>query len=135
MSSASVIPIYSSATSAPRSESTSNGDWASHGGWDAHVKQTSPSWDAHAVRGAVTAVDGIAEQESEHCSPFKQSYYVDHDRNEAVLKMVDELVKGKFDEVIVYSFDSQSGKGLLDFLPHRARPNRLRSNTLPTNMA
>ena len=37
-----------------------------------------------------------------------------------MLKKVDELVKGKFDEVIIYSFDSQDGKGLLDFLPASA---------------
>jgi hydroxymethylpyrimidine pyrophosphatase-like HAD family hydrolase len=37
-----------------------------------------------------------------------------------VLKAVDERVKGRYDEVIVYSFDSQSGKGLLDFLPQSA---------------
>jgi sucrose-6F-phosphate phosphohydrolase len=94
--------------------------WKPHGGWDCHVKQTSPRWDADAVRCAVAGVGGLTEQESEHCSPFKQSYYVDHDRNEAVLKAVDELIKGKFDEVIIYSFDSQSGKGLLDFLPQSA---------------
>ena len=94
--------------------------WKSDGGWDTHVKQGSPRWDADAVRSAVAGVDGLTEQESEHCGPFKQSYYVDHDRNEAVLKAVDERVKGKFDEVIVYSFDSQSGKGLLDFLPQSA---------------
>jgi len=96
------------------------GGWKADSGWDAHVKQTSPRWDADAVRSAVVGVDGLTEQEREHCSPFKQSYYVDHDKNEAVLKMVDELVKGKFDEVIVYSFDSQTGKGLLDFLPQCA---------------
>jgi len=95
-------------------------DWQSHEGWDTHVKQTSPGWDADAVQRAVAGVDGISRQESEHCSPFKQSYYVDHNRSEAVLKAVDERVKGKFDEVIVYSFDSQSGKGLLDFLPQSA---------------
>jgi sucrose-6F-phosphate phosphohydrolase len=94
--------------------------WKSHDGWDSHVKQTSPRWDADAIRSAVAGVDGLAEQESEHCGPFKQSYYVDHDRNEAVLKAVDERVKVRFDEVIVYSFDSQSGKGLLDFLPQSA---------------
>ena len=94
--------------------------WKSHHGWDIHVKQTSPRWDADAVRSAVAGVGGLAEQESEHCGPLKQSYYVDHDRNEAVLEAVDERVKGKFDEVIVYSFDSQSGKGLLDFLPQSA---------------
>jgi len=96
------------------------GTWASHDGWDAHVKQSSPRWDAEAVRSAVAEVEGLTEQESEHCSPFKQSYYVDHDRNETILKTVDSLIKGKFDEVIVYSFDSQTGKGLLDFLPHSA---------------
>jgi len=84
------------------------------------VKRASPKWDADAVCNAVAGVDGLTEQESEHCGPFKQSYYVDHDRNEAVLKAVNERVKGKFDEVIVYSFDSQSGKGLLDFLPQSA---------------
>jgi hydroxymethylpyrimidine pyrophosphatase-like HAD family hydrolase len=51
---------------------------------------------------------------------FKQSYYVDHERNEVILNVVDERVKGRFDEVIVYSFDSQTGKGLLDFLPQSA---------------
>jgi len=97
-----------------------NGNWTPHAGWEAHVKRTSPRWDAQAVRSAVTRVDGLAEQEREHCGPFKQSYYVDHDRKEAVLKAVDELAKGKFDEVIIYSFDSQSGQGLLDFLPQSA---------------
>jgi hypothetical protein len=69
--------------------------WKPHGGWDTHVKQTSPGWDADAVRSVVA-------------------------RNESILKAVNERVKGKFDEVIVYSFDSQSGKGLLDFLPQSA---------------
>ncbi|MGD2111986.1 MAG: HAD-IIB family hydrolase [Gammaproteobacteria bacterium] len=96
------------------------GGWRSHPGWEAHVQQTSPRWDADAVRDAVAGVAGLSEQESEHCGPYKQSYYLDHARKEAVLKAVDERVKGRFDEVIVYSFDSLSGKGLLDFLPHSA---------------
>ena len=62
----------------------------------------------------------MQEQEPEHQNPFKQSYYVQHDMKDQVLKTVDERVKGKFDEVIVYSFDSQDGKGLLDFLPASA---------------
>jgi len=94
--------------------------WQRHAGWDTHVKRTSPRWDADVVRSAVAGVDGLTEQEREHCGPFKQSYYVDHDRSETVLKAVGERVKGRFDEVIVYSFDSRSGKGLLDFLPHSA---------------
>lgn len=94
--------------------------WQSHDGWAAHVKQTSPRWDADAVRSAVAGIDGLREQEREHCGPFKQSYYVDHDRSEAVLDLVNERVRGKFDEVIVYSFDSQCGTGLLDFLPQSA---------------
>ncbi len=96
------------------------GEWRTHHGWVVHVKQSSPRWDADAVRHAVAGVDGLTEQEREHCGPFKQSYYVDHERNDVILKAVDERVKGKYDEVIVYSFDSQSGKGLLDFLPHSA---------------
>jgi sucrose-6F-phosphate phosphohydrolase len=94
--------------------------WISHQGWDAHVKRTSPRWDAETVRQAVAGLDGMTEQEREHCGPFKQSYYVDHARNAEILHTVEERVKGRFDEVIVYSYDSQSGKGLLDFLPHSA---------------
>jgi hypothetical protein len=97
-----------------------NGEWKFDDGWITHVKRASPSWDAAAIRDAVAGVDGLREQESEHLNQFKQSYYVEHNKNDEVLKKVDELVKGKFDEVIVYSFDSQDGKGLLDFLPASA---------------
>lgn len=96
------------------------GAWQPHASWDAHVRETCPRWDAEAIRAAVADVDGLREQEREHCGPLKQSYYVDHERNDAVLAVVDERVKGRFDEVIVYSFDSQSGDGLLDFLPRSA---------------
>jgi hypothetical protein len=96
------------------------GQWQAHRGWDEHVKRSSPRWDAEAIRRAVADMDGLTEQEREHCGPFKQSYYVDHDRSEEILMAVDKQVKGRFDEVIVYSFDSQTGKGLLDFLPDSA---------------
>lgn len=94
--------------------------WQSDAGWDSHVRRTSPRWNAEAVRDAVAGLEGLTEQEREHCGPFKQSYYVDHGRNGDILANVDDRVKGRFDEVIVYSFDSQSGKGLLDFLPQSA---------------
>jgi hypothetical protein len=94
--------------------------WEADSGWDAHVKRTSPKWDAEAVREAVSGVDGLVEQERVHCGPFKQSYYAEHDKREAILKAVDDRIKGKYDEVIIYSYDSQSGDGLLDFLPQSA---------------
>lgn len=94
--------------------------WVAHTGWDAHVRQASPEWDGDAIRFAVAGVEGLTEQEREHCGPFKQSYYVDHDSHETILEAVDERVKGRFDEVIVYSHDSRSGKGLLDLLPQSA---------------
>jgi len=97
-----------------------NGEWRFDDGWVAHVKRSSPRWSADAIRAAVAGVDGIREQESEHLNQFKQSYYVEHAKNEQILRQIDELVKGKFDEVIIYSFDSQDGKGLLDFLPASA---------------
>ena len=97
-----------------------NGEWKFDNGWIAHVKRASPRWDAAAISQAVAGIDGMRQQEREHLNQFKQSYYVDHKKKNAVLKQVDELVKGKFDEVIVYSFDSQDGKGLLDFLPASA---------------
>ena len=97
-----------------------NGEWRFDEGWVAHVKNASPAWDAAAIREAVSGIDGLREQEEEHLNQFKQSYYVEHAKNVAVLSKVDALVKGRFDEVIVYSFDSQDGKGLLDFLPASA---------------
>lgn len=96
------------------------GAWQTHAGWEEHVKRTSPRWDAGAIREAVLDIDGLTEQEPEHCGPFKQSYYVDHDRREEVLERVDQRIRGHFDEVVIYSFDSLSGKGLLDFLPQSA---------------
>ena len=97
-----------------------DGEWKFDDGWVEHVKRESPKWDAMAIRDVVGRVDDMREQESEHQNQFKQSYYVKHEKKDQVLKKVDELVKGKFDEVIVYSFDSQDGKGLLDFLPASA---------------
>jgi sucrose-6F-phosphate phosphohydrolase len=97
-----------------------HGEWKFDDGWVKHVKRESPKWDAHAIRDAVANIDGMREQESEHQNLFKQSYYVVHEKKDQVLKKVNQQVKGKFDEVIVYSFDSQDGKGLLDFLPASA---------------
>ncbi len=97
-----------------------NGEWKFDAGWITHVKRASPRWNVTAIRDAVAGIDGMREQESEHLNQFKQSYYVEHDKNHAVLKKVDELANGRFDEVIIYSFDSQNGKGLLDFLPASA---------------
>jgi sucrose-6F-phosphate phosphohydrolase len=97
-----------------------HGEWTFDNGWIAHVRRASPRWDAAAIRAAVSGIEGMREQESEHLNQFKQSYYVEHARNDEVLRKVDERVKGRFDEVIIYSFDSQDGKGLLDFLPASA---------------
>ena len=93
------------------------GHWQDDEGWDQLVRQSSPRWNAEAIRDAVAGIDGLVEQEREHCGPFKQSNYVDHQDSTARLETVDARVKDRFAEVIVYSFDSQSGKGLLDFLP------------------
>lgn len=97
-----------------------NGAWSFDAGWSAQVMRHSPRWSAGAIRAALMRIDGLREQESEHLNQFKQSYYVDHTSSDRILQQVDELVKGKFDEVIVYSFDPLDGKGLLDVLPASA---------------
>lgn len=94
--------------------------WESDAGWSRHVRAASPRWDAQAVRDAVAGVNGLTEQGREHCGPFKQSYFVDHARREEILQVVGVRVRNRFDEVIVYSYDSRSGAGLLDFLPASA---------------
>ena len=97
-----------------------NGEWHDDEGWVAHVKRSSPRWDAAGIKRAVATVEGMREQEDEHQNQFKQSYYVVHEKKDEVLQQVGALVKGRFDEVIVYSFDPLDGKGLLDFLPNSA---------------
>jgi len=97
-----------------------NGEWKFDEGWVAHVTRACSGWAADAIRAALVGIEGIREQESEHLNQFKQSYYVDHARKDEVLRQVDERVKGRFDEVIIYSFDSKDGKGLLDLLPDSA---------------
>jgi sucrose-6F-phosphate phosphohydrolase len=97
-----------------------DGEWTFDEGWSDLVHASCPKWDAAGIREAVADVSGIREQESEHLNTFKQSYYVDHEQRAEILARIDARVKGLFDEVIVYSFDSQDGKGLLDFLPQRA---------------
>jgi len=97
-----------------------DGDWTPDPGWDQHVREASPRWNNSAIREAVKGIKGMREQEAEHLNPFKQSYYVDHQQKDRILAEVDAVVKGKYDEVAIYSFDSQDGKGLLDFLPNSA---------------
>jgi len=97
-----------------------NEQWKAEEDWASIVMQSSPRWDVNAIREAVFDVKGLIEQDKEHCGPFKQSYYVDHESKDSILTAVDELIKNNFDEVIVYSYDSHSGKGLLDLLPNSA---------------
>lgn len=97
-----------------------DGQWRFDEDWVSHVQASSPRWDVPGIKAAVADIDGLREQPPENLNPFKQSYFVDHDRNEAILEQVDERVKGRFDESAIYSFDSQSGDGLLDFLPKSA---------------
>jgi sucrose-6F-phosphate phosphohydrolase len=97
-----------------------NGKWTFDEGWVAHVKRESPRWNADAIRDVLAGIEGIREQESEHLNQFKQSYYVEHARKDEVMRQVEKGVKGKFDEVIIYSFDPQNGNGLLDLLPDSA---------------
>ncbi len=97
-----------------------NGSWSFDDGWSTHIERSSPRWDASSIRGAVADIAGLREQERQHLNAFKQSYYVDHEKKDDILKAVDDRINGNFDEVAVYSYDSQNGKGLLDFLPQSA---------------
>jgi sucrose-6F-phosphate phosphohydrolase len=96
------------------------GQWLMDQGWIDQVHAMSPRWDNAAIRTALARVEGLREQEAEHQNGFKQSYYVDHSQHEAIMARVDGLIGGKFDEVLIYSFDSNNGNGLLDVLPASA---------------
>jgi len=97
-----------------------NGAWSIDQGWVDHVHAMSPRWNNSSIRDALVEVAGIIEQQREHQNEFKQSYYVDHDNREAIMAEVETLIGGHFDEVLIYSFDSNNGNGLLDVLPASA---------------
>lgn len=97
-----------------------SGQWHDDEGWAELIHERSPAWDNRAVRDAVAGVAGLTEQAAEHLNRFKQSYDVDHANRESILAQVDGRVGGRFDEVAIYSYDSQADKGLLDFLPDSA---------------
>lgn len=97
-----------------------DGEWHFDDGWINHVRHSSPRWDNRRIKQALTGIDGLTEQESEHLNTFKQSYYVAHEDRDAILQTVDERIKGLYDETIIYSYDSQDHKGLLDVLPNSA---------------
>lgn len=97
-----------------------DGEWHFDAGWEDLIHEVSPRWDAGQIRQALAGIEGIVEQEPEHLNQFKQSYYTDHNRTDEILAEVRQAVGDRFDEVIVYSFDSQDGKGLLDMLPASA---------------
>lgn len=96
------------------------GEWFFDEGWAELIHENCPNWDAAGVKKAVADIEGMREQECEHLNQFKQSYYVDHDCREEILARVESRVKDEFDEVSIYSYDSVSGQGLLDFLPRSA---------------
>ena len=97
-----------------------NGQWHFDQGWTEHRRRASPLWDAQVIKAKVADIDGLQEQEPEHQNPFKQSYYADHARRDAILAAIKERIEGRYDEVIVYSYDSMDDKGLVDFLPNSA---------------
>ena len=78
-------------------------------GWIEHVHTMSPGWDNPVFRSALAQVTGLREQEAEHQNEF----YVDHKNHESLQAEAEALIGGKFDEVLVYSFDSNNGNGLL----------------------
>lgn len=97
-----------------------DGRWQFDEDWIRHVRAHSPRWALDGLKDAVADISGLVEQPPENLNPFKQSYFVDHDKSEAILELVDQRVAGHFDETAIYSYDSQSGDGLLDFLPKSA---------------
>lgn len=94
--------------------------WLPDTDWSQQVYRSSPRWDAKAIAATVTGIDGLREQETVHLNQFKQSYYVEHGKKESIFREIVARVQGRFDEEIIYSFDPQEERGLLDFLPDSA---------------
>lgn len=100
--------------------SFAGGEWLPFDGWVAEVRRACPRWEPGVVHAALAGIAHLRQQEAVHCGPFKQSYYVDHAQREGVLAAVDRACGGRFDEVAIYSYDSQADVGLLDLLPRSA---------------
>ena len=94
--------------------------WHQDIGWEKTVHRASPHWNAAAIKSSALGIPGLDEQEREHLNPFKQSYYVDHSRRQTILAELEARLAGKYDETLVYSYDSIALHGLLDILPSSA---------------
>jgi sucrose-6F-phosphate phosphohydrolase len=94
--------------------------WHYDRGWEKTVHRGSPHWNVAAIKSRVRGIRGLDEQEAEHLNPFKQSYYVDHARREAILAELEARLAGNYDETLIYSHDSVAMRGLLDILPRSA---------------
>ncbi|MCB1678951.1 MAG: HAD-IIB family hydrolase [Halioglobus sp.] len=96
------------------------GRWRADARWAAHIQRINPAWDAAGVDARLSAMRGLRAQGAAHQGPFKQSYYVDPARGEAIVAQVRQRLGGAFDETLVYSVDGEAGRGLLDCLPRAA---------------
>ncbi|TDG13985.1 HAD-IIB family hydrolase [Seongchinamella unica] len=96
------------------------GQWKFDEGWEKTLHRSSPRWEADLVHASLVSIQGLRKQEPDNCNQFKQSYYVEHGRHTSVLQAVETRLGGRFDEVIIYSYDSSLDRGLLDILPASA---------------
>ncbi|MBX2813988.1 MAG: HAD family hydrolase [Myxococcales bacterium] len=94
--------------------------WIADDGWPSWVMKGSPKWDAEAVARMLASVTDVQLQEPTCQRLFKRSFYVDHGRQATIVDSVRALTGGRFDEVLVYSYDESADVGLLDILPKTA---------------
>jgi hypothetical protein len=96
------------------------GSWSPDPHWQRFVLSQNPRWDAADIAAALSRIEGLQLQETEHLSALKCSYYLPHPDREAVLGQARQALRKRFDATLVYSFDTQQGRGLLDILPEAA---------------
>lgn len=82
------------------------------GSWSEHIAH---SWDKEAVDEVLRDISAATMQPAEWQSPFKCSYYLEHDREAALRQIDDQLAARGLEAKVVYS----AGR-FLDLLPHRS---------------
>ena len=96
------------------------GQWQEEQGWLKHVARSSPAWQVADIQAQLLDISGLRPQPAKQCGPFKQSYFVDHSRQQQVMTEVAQRLQPGFDHTLIYSYDSLSGDGLLDVMPKSA---------------
>ena len=95
-----------------------NQNWEMDREYEQALERKNPSFDTVKITVALAPIQGLQEQEPEKQGRFKKSYYSRNVEKEQVVPKAKEVLDANsINARIIFSVDSETGKGLVDVLP------------------